>query len=140
MFVDTEYAYTLQVDEKSDIYSYGVVLLEILSGKRSVEPEFGDGNSIVDWVKSKIKTKNGINDVLDKNAGASCLSVREEMMLLLRVALLCTSRNPADRPSMRDVISMLQEAKPKRKLLGTVGASDNAIAAIPLAQKANVEC
>jgi len=91
MFVDTEYAYTLQVDEKSDIYSYGVVLLEILSGKRSVEPEFGDGNSIVDWVKSKIKTKNGINDVLDKNAGASCLSVREEMMLLLRVALMCTS-------------------------------------------------
>jgi len=41
---------------------------------------------------------------------------------------------------VRDVISMLQEAKPKRKLLGTVGASDNAIAAIPLAQKANVEC
>lgn len=105
-----------------------------------MEPEFGDGNSIVDWVKSKIKTKNGINDVLDKNAGASCLSVREEMMLLLRVALLCTSRNPADRPSMRDVISMLQEAKPKRKLPGTVGAGDNAIAAIPLAQKANVEC
>lgn len=138
--MDAEYAYTLQVDEKSDIYSYGVVLLEILSGKRSVEPEFGDGNSIVDWVKSKIKTKNGINDVLDKNAGASCLSVREEMMLLLRVALLCTSRNPADRPSMRDVISMLQEAKPKRKLPGTVGAGDNAIAAIPLAQKANVEC
>ncbi|TMW84443.1 hypothetical protein EJD97_025189 [Solanum chilense] len=139
-YIAPEYAYTLQVDEKSDIYSYGVVLLEILSGKRSVEPGFGDGNSIVDWVKSKIKTKNGVNDVLDKNAGASCHSVREEMMLLLRVALLCTSRNPADRPSMRDVISMLQEAKPKRKLPGTVGTGDNAIAAKPLAQKANVEC
>ncbi|KAM3320200.1 leucine-rich repeat receptor-like protein kinase TDR [Capsicum chacoense] len=139
-YIAPEYAYTLQVDEKSDIYSYGVVLMEILSGKRSVEPEFGDGNSIVDWVKSKIKIKNGINDVLDKNAGASCISVKEEMMLLLRVALLCTSRNPADRPSMRDVISMLQEAKPKRKLPGTVGAGENAIAAIPLAQKASVEC
>ncbi|CAN4080739.1 unnamed protein product [Withania somnifera] len=139
-YIAPEYAYTLQVDEKSDIYSYGVVLMEILSGKRSVEPEFGDGNSIVDWVKSKIKAKSGINDVLDKNGGASCLSVREEMMLLLRVALLCTSRNPADRPSMRDVVSMLQEAKPKRKLPGTVGGGDNAIAAIPLAQKATVEC
>ncbi|KAF3639238.1 Leucine-rich repeat receptor-like protein kinase TDR [Capsicum annuum] len=139
-YIAPEYAYTLQVDEKSDIYSYGVVLMEILSGKRSVEPEFGDGNSIVDWVKSKIKIKNGINDVLDKSAGASCISVKEEMMLLLRVALLCTSRNPADRPSMRDVISMLQEAKPKRKLPGTVGAGENAIAAIPLAQKASVEC
>ncbi|KAI3793116.1 hypothetical protein L1987_35730 [Smallanthus sonchifolius] len=114
-YIAPEYAYTLQVDEKSDIYSFGVVLMEIISGKTSVNSEFGDGNSIVDWVRSKMKSKEGIKDVLDKNAGASCGSVREEMMLVLRVALLCTSRNPADRPSMRDVVSMLQEAKPKRK-------------------------
>lgn len=119
-YIAPEYAYTLQVDEKSDIYSYGVVLMEILSGKRSVDSEFGDGNSIVDWVRSKIKIKDGVNQILDKNAGASCASVREEMIQMLRISLLCTSRNPADRPSMRDVVLMLQEAKPKRKLLGTV--------------------
>lgn len=113
LFGCAEYAYTLQVDEKSDIYSYGVVLMEILSGKRSVATEFGDGNSIVDWIRSKVKVKEGVNNVLDKNVG--CTSVREEMMLVLRIALLCTSRNPVDRPSMRDVVSMLQEAKPKRK-------------------------
>ena len=72
--------------------------MEILSGKRSVDSEFGDGNSIVDWVRSKIKSKDGINDILDKNAGAGCTSVREEMIQMLRIALLCTSRNPADRP------------------------------------------
>lgn len=92
--------------------------MEILSGKRSVNAEFGDGNSIVDWIRTKIKTKEGLRDVLDKNAGASCAPVREEMMLVLKVALLCTSRNPADRPPMRDVVSMLLEAKPKRKLPG----------------------
>lgn len=93
-----------------------MVLFEILTGKRSVEPEFGDGNSIVDWVRSKIRSKDGVDEILDKNAGALCSSVREEMVLVLRVALLCTSRNPADRPSMRDVVSMLHEAMPQRKI------------------------
>ncbi|PSS33186.1 Leucine-rich repeat receptor-like protein kinase [Actinidia chinensis var. chinensis] len=141
-YIAPEYAYTLQVDEKSDIYSFGVVLMEVLTGKRSVDSEFGEGNSIVDWVKSKIKTKQGPIEVLDKNAGASCASVREEMMLLLKVALICTSQNPADRPTMRDVVSMLQEAKPKRKLPGR-GGGDNDIeggSAIPSAQKPTVEC
>ncbi|KAK1409213.1 hypothetical protein QVD17_35738 [Tagetes erecta] len=142
-YIAPEYAYTLQVDEKSDIYSFGVVLMEIISGKTSVNSEFGEGNSIVDWVRSRMKTKEGIKDVLDKNAGASCNSVREEMMLVLRVALLCTSRNPADRPSMRDVVSMLQEAKPKRK--SPDNGSGRAVVhggakPPPLPQKATLEC
>ncbi|KAG4116967.1 hypothetical protein ERO13_D12G200200v2 [Gossypium hirsutum] len=145
-YIAPEYAYTLQVDEKSDIYSFGVVLMEILSGKKSVDSEFGDGNSIVDWVRSKIKNKNGVIDILDKNAGASCASVREEMMQMLRIALLCTSRNPADRPSMRDVVLMLQEAKPKRKMLESVVNGGNVVRVgadgtdDSLAQKATVEC
>ncbi|KAL3610116.1 hypothetical protein D5086_001136, partial [Populus alba] len=143
-YIAPEYAYTLQVDEKSDIYSYGVVLMEIISGKRSVDAEFGDGNSIVDWVRSKIKTKDGINDILDKNAGASIASVREEMMQMLRIALLCTSQNPADRPSMRDVVLMLQAAKPKRKLPGnivSVGGGGHIVTdGGAIAQKPAVEC
>lgn len=141
-YIAPEYAYTLQVDEKSDIYSFGVVLMEILTGKRSVDSEFGEGNSIVDWLRTKIKAKNGLIDVLDKNAGASCSSVREEMMLVLRIALICTSRNPAERPSMRDVVSMLQEAKPKRKSPGSDGVirGGGGGGDAPLAQKPIIEC
>lgn len=82
-----------------------------------MDSEFGDAINIVDWVRAKIQTKDGILEVLDQNVGASCNSVQEEMMLVLRVALLCTARCPADRPSMRDVVSMLSEAKPRRKSL-----------------------
>ena len=117
--------------------------MEIISGKRSVDAEFGDGNSIVDWVRSKIKTKDDIIDILDKNAGASIASVREEMMQMLRIALLCTSRNPADRPSMRDVVLMLQAAKPERKLPGSIvggGGDDIVTADGDIDQKPVVEC
>ncbi|CAN6912687.1 unnamed protein product, partial [Brassica oleracea] len=117
-YIAPEYAYTLQVDKKSDIYSFGVILLEIITGKKSVEPEFGEGNSIVDWVRSKLKTKEDVEEVLDKSRGRSCSLIREEMKQMLRIALLCTSRNPTDRPPMRDVLLILQEAKPKRKAMG----------------------
>lgn len=58
------------MNEKSDIYSFGVVLMELLTGKRPIEPEFGDGVDIVQWVRRKIQTKDGILDLLDPRMGA----------------------------------------------------------------------
>jgi serine/threonine protein kinase len=109
------------VDEKSDVYSFGVVLLEILTGRRPVEAEYGEGSSIVDWVRRKVAGggDGGARDVMDAAAWADRRQsgeAREEMTLALQVALLCTSRSPQERPSMREVVSMLQEAKRGRKL------------------------
>ncbi|TVU01652.1 hypothetical protein EJB05_52883 [Eragrostis curvula] len=118
-YIAPEYTYTLQVDEKSDVYSsFGVVLLELLTGRRPAEPEYGEGSSIVDWVRRKVAAggEGGLCDVMgtawtDQSGG----EVRDEMALTLRVALLCTSRCPQERPSIRDVVSMLQETKRDRK-------------------------
>ena len=50
--------------------------------------------------------------------------VREEMLLVLCIAVLCTAKSPKDRPTMRDVVTMLAEAKPRRKSSSaTVGAT-----------------
>ncbi|KAK3155814.1 hypothetical protein QOZ80_2AG0099020 [Eleusine coracana subsp. coracana] len=113
-YIAPEYGYTLKVDQKSDIYSYGVVLMELITGRRPVDPEFGEGQDIVGWVRDKIRT-NTVEEFLDPNVGGRCAHVREEMLLVLRIAVLCTARAPRDRPSMRDVITMLGEAKPRRK-------------------------
>lgn len=114
-YIAPEYAYTLKVDKKSDIYSFGVVLMELLTGKKPVEPEFGEAMNIVEWVRSKFKINDGKEEALDPSVAASSKCVKEEMMLVLRIALACTSRLPTDRPSMRDVVTMLGEAKPRRK-------------------------
>ncbi|XP_052187374.1 MDIS1-interacting receptor like kinase 1-like [Diospyros lotus] len=113
-YIAPEYGYTLKVDEKSDIYSYGVVLMELLTGKRPLDPEFGEAVDVVEWIRRKIRENRSLEEALDPNVG-NCKYVKEEMLLVLQVALLCTAKLPKERPSMRDVITMLEEAKPRRK-------------------------
>ncbi|KAK2999914.1 hypothetical protein RJ639_021624, partial [Escallonia herrerae] len=113
-YIAPEYGYTLHVDEKSDTYSYGVVLMELLTGKRPLDPEFGESVDVVEWIRRKIRDNKPLEEALDPNVG-NCKHVQEEMLLVLRIALLCTAKLPKERPSMRDVITILGEAKPRRK-------------------------
>ncbi|KAI3460995.1 hypothetical protein Pfo_017658 [Paulownia fortunei] len=113
-YIAPEYGYTLKVDEKSDIYSYGVVLMELLTGKRPLDPEFGESIDIVEWIRRKMRDNKPLEEALDASVG-NTKHVQEEMLLVLRIAVLCTAKLPKDRPSMRDVSTMLGEAKPRRK-------------------------
>lgn len=101
-----EYAYTLRVDEKSDIYSFGVVILELVTGKRPVDPEFGE-KDLVTWVCSSLNQK-GIDHVLDSTLDSAS---KEQICDVLDIGLLCVSSLPINRPSMRRVVKMLQEAE-----------------------------
>ncbi|PRQ41666.1 putative protein kinase RLK-Pelle-LRR-XI-1 family [Rosa chinensis] len=114
-YIAPEYGYAMKVDEKTDIYSYGVVLLELLTGKMPVDPAFGESVDVVEFVRKKMRNKRALEEALDSSIAGECKHVREEMLLVLRIALLCTAKLPKDRPSMRDIITMLGEAKPRRK-------------------------
>jgi serine/threonine protein kinase len=78
-----EYGYTLKVNEKTDIYSFGVVLLELVTGKMPLDPAFGESIDIVEWVRMKIKNKRGLEEALDTNIAGDCQHVQEEMLLVL---------------------------------------------------------
>lgn len=104
----------MKVDEKIDIYSYGVVLLELLTGKMPLDSAFEESVDIVEWIRKKRNNKV-LLEVLDPTIAGQCKHVQEEMLLVLRIALLCTAKLPKERPSMRDIITMLGEAKPRRK-------------------------
>ncbi|KAK7245314.1 hypothetical protein RIF29_40153 [Crotalaria pallida] len=123
-YIAPEYGYSMKVDEKIDVYSYGVVLLELLTGKRPLDAEFGESVDIVEWIRRKIRDNKSLEEALDPSVGNN-RHVVEEMLLVLRVALLCTAKLPKDRPNMRDVIMMLGEAKPRRKSNGNNETNNN---------------
>ena len=102
-----EYAYTLRVNEKSDTYSFGVVLLELVTGKPPVDPEFGE-KDLVKWVCSTLEQK-GVERVLDSRLDMGLF--KDEMVRVLQIGLLCTSSLPINRPAMRRVVKMLQEVR-----------------------------
>ncbi|EFJ29155.1 hypothetical protein SELMODRAFT_171048 [Selaginella moellendorffii] len=107
-YIAPEYTYTLKVSTKSDTYSFGVVLLELVTGKRPVDSEFGDLD-IVRWVKGIVQAK-GPQVVLDTRVSASA---QDQMIMLLDVALLCTKASPEERATMRRVVEMLEKIQPE---------------------------
>lgn len=88
------------------MYSFGVVLMELVTGKRPIEPDFGDGKDLVHWVSSRITTKESVMGSVDPRIPEE---MREDVTKVLRVAVRCTARLPNMRPTMRVVVQMLEE-------------------------------
>ncbi|KAJ6974820.1 Leucine-rich repeat receptor-like protein [Populus alba x Populus x berolinensis] len=88
-YIAPEYGYTLKVDEKSDIYSFGVVLLELLTGKMPLDPAFEESVDIVEWARRKIRNNRALEEALDRSIAGQYKHVQEEMLLVLRIAILC---------------------------------------------------
>ncbi|QHO49999.1 hypothetical protein HN51_001878 [Arachis hypogaea] len=83
---------------KVDVYAFGVILLELLTGKVVQNQGVFD---FVKWVNSVVREEWSV-EVFDKNLVSEGAS-GERMMNLLQVALKCINPSPADRPSMSEV-------------------------------------
>ncbi|XP_009769216.1 receptor-like protein kinase 7 [Nicotiana sylvestris] len=120
-YIAPEYGYTHKVNEKSDVYSFGVVLMELISGKRPIEPEYGENSNIVTWVSSKLKSKESVLSIVDSSIPEA---FKEDAIKVLRIAIVCTDRLPSLRPTMRNVVKMLEDAEPC-KLVGIIVSKDD---------------
>lgn len=107
-----EYGYSLKITEKSDVYSYGIVLLEVLTGMEPMDPRMPEGKHIVTWVYEELRTKlRDFTCIVDQQLLLQSSTQAEEMLQVLGIALLCVNPCPDERPTMRDVIAMLEGIK-----------------------------
>nr|XP_043636938.1 receptor-like protein kinase isoform X2 [Erigeron canadensis] len=110
-YIAPENAFTSTKSMESDVYSYGVVLLELITRKKAVDPSFEDGLDIVRWVRSVWNEKVEIEVVVDPDLFDDLYDgfVREQVTEVLQLALKCTLTESSRRPTMRDVVKQLED-------------------------------
>ncbi|XP_030951149.1 LRR receptor-like serine/threonine-protein kinase ERECTA isoform X2 [Quercus lobata] len=105
-YIDPEYARTSRLTEKSDVYSYGVVLLELLTGRKAVDNE----SNLHHLILSKTAS-NAVMETVDPEITATCKDLGA-VKKVFQLALLCTKRQPLDRPTMHEVTRVLGSLVP----------------------------
>ncbi|KAI0492155.1 hypothetical protein KFK09_026421 [Dendrobium nobile] len=110
-YIAPEYGYTTNITEKSDVYSYGVVLLEILSGRSAIEPMAADGLHIVEWVKKTMGSFEARMNIIDSKLHGLPDQMVEEMIQTMGIAMFCVNSMPSERPTMGEVVALLKEVK-----------------------------
>lgn len=95
--------------EKADVYSFGVLLLVLISGRRPLQvnasplTDFERAN-LISWARLLAQTGN-VLDLVDANLQSAFSD--DQVVLCITVALLCLQRLPAARPSMSDIVKIL---------------------------------
>ncbi|GMH04118.1 hypothetical protein Nepgr_005957 [Nepenthes gracilis] len=102
-----EYLSTGQSSEKTDVFGFGILLLELITGMRAFEfgKTINQKGAILDWVK-KIQQEKKVEVLVDRELGTNY--DRIDVGEMVQVALLCTQYLPAHRPKMSEVVRMLE--------------------------------
>ncbi|GER55311.1 receptor-like protein kinase [Striga asiatica] len=92
--------------DKSDIYSFGMILGVLLTGRDPNDTSFG---SMGEWLRQQIQQDGEAREALDKRILVGQQVEQDEMLMALRIAVVCLSDLPADRPSSDELLSMLTQ-------------------------------
>uniref|UniRef100_A0A1D1Z1P4 non-specific serine/threonine protein kinase n=1 Tax=Anthurium amnicola TaxID=1678845 RepID=A0A1D1Z1P4_9ARAE len=111
-YVAPEYAMTCRVSDKADVYSYGVVLLELLSDKKALDPSFspyGNGFNIVAWACMLLQ-KGRAREFFTE--GLWDVGPHDDLVETLNLAVTCTDDSLSNRPTMKQAVQRLKQLQP----------------------------
>ncbi|PKA50360.1 LRR receptor-like serine/threonine-protein kinase RPK2 [Apostasia shenzhenica] len=111
-YVAPEYAMTCRVSDKADVYSYGVVLLELISDKKALDPSFspyGNGFNIVAWASMLLRQGRAHEFFFE---GLWDVGPHADLVETLHLAVKCTVDSLTIRPTMKQVVQRLKQVQP----------------------------
>ncbi|KAF7822323.1 putative receptor-like protein kinase [Senna tora] len=106
-YLDPEYLTTQQLTEKSDIYSFGVVMFEVLCGRPVIDPSLPrEKVNLVEWVMKCLERKQ-LEEIIDPRL-AGQLESDSSLQKFVEIAEKCLAEHGTNRPTMGDVLWHLE--------------------------------
>ncbi|GJR25438.1 probable leucine-rich repeat receptor-like serine/threonine-protein kinase [Tanacetum coccineum] len=105
-YMAPEYALRGYLTDKADVYSYGIVLLEVVSGMANVADRAKENQFVLLDQAIALNNTGNIMELVDSRLDSEY--DMQEMMVIINLALLCTTISPTNRPTMSSVVSMLE--------------------------------
>ncbi|KAL2623099.1 hypothetical protein R1flu_003304 [Riccia fluitans] len=115
-YMDPEYLVRQKLSTKSDVFSFGIILLEIITGKRAQTLQFpdSDASNLKQWVEQAV-SENNLRSVVDPVLGEDY--AEEGMEMVAETALSCLLFDGKGRPEMGSIVQVLLEALKLEKTL-----------------------
>ncbi|KAL3698675.1 hypothetical protein R1sor_012751 [Riccia sorocarpa] len=108
-YIDPDYYATFQLTSKSDVFSFGVVLLELISAQSVIDFQRPDGDASINAYTRALLARGELESLIDPVLMDSCNSeTMDSLVAVAKLALKCAEARSRDRPTMKEVLKELQ--------------------------------